>query len=110
VGKQAKNIRKIRSKNYSVVIESVVPTRFYWNGDDFDGIEFGPFDGLTRHERRLCDLPLHAIAVRMTAKHIIDYMEEHHRDWFDKIISELDADELGIPSAVLDAFKEEDSK
>jgi len=105
MSKQAKNIRKLRSKNYSMIVEAVIPTRFYWNGDDFDGIEFGPFDDLTRHERQLCDLPLDAISAGMMARYIVDYMRKHHRDWFDKIISELDADELGIPSAVLDAFK-----
>jgi len=110
MSKQAKNIRKLRSKNYSMIVEAVVPTRFYWNGDDFDGIEFGLFDDLTRHERQLCDLPLSAIATGIVSRHIMDYMKEHHRDWFNKIINELDADELGIPSAVLDAFKKEDSK
>jgi len=110
MSKKDKNIRKIRSKNYSMVIESAVPTRFYWNGDDFDGIAFGPFDDLTRHERQLCNFPLDAISAGMMARHIVDYMGKHHRDWFNKISSELDADELGIPSAVLDAFKKEDSE
>lgn len=107
MGKQAKNIRKLRSKNYSVVIESVVPTRFYWAGDDFDGIEFGPFDGLTKHERQLCDLPLYAISAGIISRHIVDHMKTKHKDWFNILISELDAEEIGVPPVFLDAFREE---
>jgi len=106
MSKQAKNMRKLRPKNYSVVIEAVVPTRFYWHGDDFDGIEFGPFDGLTRHERQLCDLPLYAISAGIISRHTVDHLKKHHQDWFDTLISELDAEELGVPPAFLEAFKE----
>lgn len=107
MGKQAKNIRKLRSKNYAAIIESVVPTRFYWDEEGFDGIEFGPFNNLTRHERQLCDLPLYAISTGIISRHIVDHLKKHHKDWFDTLINELDAEELGVPPAFLDAFKEE---
>jgi len=106
MSKQAKNIRKLRSKNYSVIIESVVPTRFYWHGADFDGIEFGPFDELTKHERQLCDLPLYAISTGIISRHIIDHLKKQHSDWYDVLVSELDAEELGVPPAFLEAFKD----
>ncbi len=36
-------VASIPTKNFTEVIEVRVPVRFFWEGDVFDGIEFGPF-------------------------------------------------------------------
>lgn len=42
-----KAVQKLKSKNYSLVIQINVPVRFYWVGDKYDGLEFGPIPSET---------------------------------------------------------------
>ncbi len=45
--------RKIPSKFYTKIIEVNTPIRFYWVGDDFDGVEFGPLNKATPYQLKL---------------------------------------------------------
>lgn len=36
-------VASIPTENYKEIIEIRVPTRFYWDEEGFDGIEFGEF-------------------------------------------------------------------
>ncbi len=80
--------RKIPSKFYAKIIEVNTPIRFYWAGDDFDGIEFGPLGKTTSYQLRLLDEILKFV---MT--------------W-----AGLSKQETPVPDYILRAFKDKESK
>lgn len=51
----------IKSNIYNRIIQVNVPTRFYWNENGFDGIEFGPIPKITKHQLQLLDETLTSI-------------------------------------------------
>lgn len=56
--------QKIRSRTgfYDKIIQVNVPTRFYWSEGEFDGIEFGPFEGsMSRYQTQLIQEALDTI-------------------------------------------------
>lgn len=112
--KRAKNVRKLRSRNYPIVLEVYVPTRYYWTeGEEypeFDGVEFGPFDNLLRQEKKHIDLILASLGVRMEAKRITDFMRKKYPEFWKQIMGEIEAEDLGVPWSFLDAFKSEDEE
>ena len=56
-------VAAIPTNNYTEAIEIRVPIQFYWNGDIFDGIEFGEFKTtLLPWEEAMVQLCLKAIA------------------------------------------------
>lgn len=105
----AKNIRKLRSKYYTDIIEVNVPLRFYWNNGQLDGFEFGPLDGLTKYERLLFKTVMELMANQTTALKVIDYLKDKHPDLYGQIVDQIDYDNLtveGIPDVFVDAFED----
>ena len=59
----------IKGDAYSEIIEIRVPVRFYWcPNDDFDGIEFGPFEtSLLPWQEQMVNRCLEAVRTKMEA-------------------------------------------
>jgi len=103
-----RNVRKLRSKNYSRVIEVLIPSRFYWRNNDFDGVEFGPMDEPTKQELKNLREILAETGTGIEARHIIQHIKVHHKDFLRMLISEMEAEEQEVPRPFLDAFREEE--
>ena len=101
-------IRKLRSKTYPQVIEVQVPVRFYWNEEEYDGFEFGPLEGCTRHQLRLLDNVVDELSYQTHCAKFFEYMKEHHKVELEVIMDHMNADDLGIPQTFIDAFKDSD--
>ena len=90
--------RKIPSKFYAKIIEVNTPIRFYWVGDDFDGIEFGPINRpLSRYQIRLLYEALDTICKLMGIEPEIHDATKHKRV-------------TPIPDYIMRAFKEKEPK
>ena len=92
---------KIPSKFYTKIIEVNTPIRFYWAGDDFDGIEFGPINRpLSRYQIRLLYEALDTICRLMGIEPNKLYISEetkHKR-------------KTPMPDYILRAFKDKEEK
>lgn len=81
-------VHKIPSKFYSKIIEVNAPIRFYWVGDDFDGIEFEPLKEATPYQLKL-----------------LNGILEFVMTW-----AGLERQETPIPDYILRAFKDKEDK
>jgi len=104
--KYKKLIRSVKSKYYPKVIEVLCPVRFYWNDDEYDGYEFGSLEGCSKYQIKKLKLVLNLLRHQMNCTKIVDYLIKKHPDEFRKLCSEIDADNLKIPQAFLEAFKD----
>lgn len=103
-------VRKLRSKYYTKILEVNVPVRFYWT-DIYDGFEFGEFkEGLTKYQKSLLNELMYFMVYQMYSASFVDYMKEHYPVEFHKIIDEIESNDLGIPQAFLDAFKNDEER
>ena len=80
-------VKKLRSKIYPKVIQVFLPTRFYWNENGFDGIDFGPMpETTTSYQHRLL------IQILNTLQELLE-KKEH---------------KISVPEVYLKAFGEEE--
>lgn len=104
-------IRKLQSTNYSKIIEVRVPVRFYWNVDDFDGIEFGPLTGRNKRETRLLKQVVNQLHCLSCQSGLVDYLSEFFPEEWEALLEYVVSKSSGqkgtpIPNAFLDAFRE----
>ena len=106
-----KQVRKLRSKHYSSIIEVNVPSRFYWDETGFDGFEFGEFkQDLTKHQKHLLNELLNDLAYQTASAKFIEYMKEYHPKELELFINEFESVKAGIPQVFIAAFKEENNE
>lgn len=106
---KTKQIKRLRSKHYPIIIEVKVPIRFYWNSEDlkdYDGFEFGSLEGCSHHQLKLLDHIINELWYQMNCTKFFKYMKKHHRAELEVLLDHMDADELGIPKEFLDAFRD----
>jgi len=102
-----KNASKLRSKYYSKIIEINVPMRFYWADTDFDGVEFGEFNEISKWQLSLVEKCLEEIRYGINCVKFFKYMKKKHRAELEIIIDQMGSEEFGIPRAFVEAFYEE---
>jgi len=106
-------IRKKRSQIYSTIIEVGVPVRFYWSDGEYDGFEFGPLCGCSKHQIGLLKTVIDQMVYERHCARVVEYMRTHHSGVLVEVLEELDAmedvtrGETAIPKAIQDAFKED---
>ncbi len=105
-----KLIRKYHSKNYSKVIEVKVPVRFYWDGDNYDGFEFGSLLDCSPYQIKILGEVIERLGDDMDYGRVARYLESNHKSEWNKLLIEMDAKELNIPTIFLEEFKDEDGR
>jgi len=102
-------IRKLRSKNYDTVIEVRVPVRFYWADDGYDGFEFGPLEGCTKHQIKLLEEIIDTLFWEHQAGHFARWIKSNYPKYWQELVEAFDAemDNPDIPKAFFDAFRED---
>lgn len=104
-----KVVKKIRSKNYPLVIQVNAPVRFYWSKNSYDGFEFGPLDHASRHQLKLLRQIMDLMMEQMQSVRVVKYLKTNHNDVYSKILEEIKADVesiKGIPNTFVDAFED----
>jgi len=92
--------QKIRSRTryFDKIIQVNVPVRFYWAEGEFDGIEFGPFEGtVSRHQEQLVHEVLEVIQELLETGSTTYKAPKSHRKPKQK-----------VPQVFINAFKEKE--
>lgn len=98
-------VRKVRSKNYSCIIEINAPMRFHWSGDRCDGYSLRV--ACSPYQRRLMRKITDLLAFQADCARIVEYLESSHREEWAGILDMVAREvEVPIPKAFLDAFSE----
>ena len=103
-----KKICKLRSRNYSQVIEVKVPVRFYWSKDGYDGFEFGPLVECSSYQLRLLQQVTEQLFFEHQAAIVVQYLNDNHKVEWHRFLDEIETVSLDIPKTILDAFKDDE--